>query len=78
MKKRNLSKSKIMAGVQCAKRLYLEIHRPDLIEVSTAQQAIFDTGHKVGEIAQAILPRRNDGVLVGHDKNLSKAIEQTT
>jgi Domain of unknown function(DUF2779) len=48
----SLSKSKIIAHRQCPKRLWLQINRPDLIEVSNATQARFDEGNRVGDIAR--------------------------
>ena len=53
----NLSKSRFAAGLQCLKRLYLEFHRRDLADsVSESQQAIFDTGTAVGELARQRFP----------------------
>ena len=49
---RNLSKSKLIAFRQCPKRLWLEIHRPDLREDSAATQASFQVGNKVGDLAR--------------------------
>jgi len=46
-----LSKSKIMASLQCPKRVHLEINRPDLVQYSAAQEAVFAIGHEVGDIA---------------------------
>ncbi|MCY0854028.1 hypothetical protein [Cupriavidus sp. D39] len=51
---RALSKSKLMAFRQCPKRLWLEIHRPELREDSATTEASFQVGHQVGEIAQRL------------------------
>lgn len=61
---RKLSKSKLIAYRQCPKRLWLEIHRPDLREDSAATQAIFSVGHSVGEIAQRLYDPLGTGVLL--------------
>jgi hypothetical protein len=46
---RNLSKSKIIAYRQCPKRLWLEIHKPELRD-DYASQAVFAIGnHKKGQ-----------------------------
>ncbi len=46
-----------MAGLQCLKRLYLEVHHRDLADpVAPSQQAIFDTGNLVGELARDRFP----------------------
>ena len=34
-----LSKSRIMAGLQCVKRLHLSVHRPELEEENAAAEA---------------------------------------
>eukprot|EP01037_Dinobryon_pediforme_P014554 gene14554-14677_t len=70
-----LSKSKITAFEQCPRRLWLETHRKDLIAYDDARQAVFQTGHEVGAIAQQLHP---GGVLIGHDDQLSLALEQTS
>ena len=41
---RTFSKSKLLALRQCPKRMWLEIHRPDLREESAATQASFQIG----------------------------------
>ena len=57
-----LSKSRFIAGLQCLKRLYLECNHRDLADpVSPGQQAIFDAGTAVGELARRRFP---GGVLV--------------
>jgi Domain of unknown function(DUF2779) len=51
---RSLSKSKLMAYLQCPKRLWLELHQPELKVDSAQAQSAFSTGHEVGEIARKI------------------------
>ena len=51
---RNLSKSKLIAFRQCPKRLWLEVHHPELRADSSATQAVFAAGHQVGELAQKL------------------------
>lgn len=64
---RTLSKSKIMAFRQCPRRVWLEVHRPDLKEDSAATQASYNTGHTVGEIARRLYDRSGDGELIDID-----------
>lgn len=59
---RTLSKSKLIAFRQCPKRLWLEIHRPDLRQDSSSTQASFNVGFQVGDIAQQIY----DPLKIGH------------
>lgn len=61
---RILSKSKLLAFRQCPKRLWLEIHRPELREDSAATQANFDVGHRVGEIARRLYDPKGKGQLI--------------
>lgn len=51
MPKRNLSECKMIAYRQCPKRLWLQIHKPDVAEVSSQSKANFATGNQVGDIA---------------------------
>jgi len=52
-----LSKSKYMEGLQCSKLLWYEYNdKAAFPPVGPAQQAIFDTGTKVGEVAQQLFP----------------------
>lgn len=60
---RSLSKSKLLAYRQCPKRLWLEIHRSDLIEWTDQAQANFLVGHEVGGIAQTIYDPKGKGVV---------------
>jgi len=73
---RGLSKSKLIAYRQCARRIWLEVHRRDLNRTSPATQAIFDTGHRVGEVAQRIYGR-GGGHLVPFEPGLGAAVEET-
>jgi len=52
-----LSKSKFLSGLQCHKRLYLEVHHPSLATKPDAgTQAMFDMGTEVGELARSRFP----------------------
>lgn len=61
---RNLSKSKIIAYLQCPRRLWLEIHRPELRSDSAGAQARFSAGDRVGEIARQLYDPKQKGVTV--------------
>ena len=52
-----LSKSRYLSGLQCHKRLYLEVHAPALAtRPDSAVQAILDMGTDVGELARRRFP----------------------
>lgn len=62
---RLLSKSQFTRGVQCHKSLWLYRHQPDLrAPVTPEQQAVFDSGTKVGVLARTLFP---DGILIEAD-----------
>ncbi|MGD2032335.1 MAG: DUF2779 domain-containing protein [Gammaproteobacteria bacterium] len=69
-----LSKSKFLAGWQCPRRLWLEVHEPGKAEVPESTERAFRTGHQVGDIARRLFP---DGILITHDDTLSRALEET-
>src|SRR5215470_983998 len=70
----SLSKSKLNAYHQCKKRLWLEVHRRDLLEASAATSRIFAVGQQVGSLARA---EHADGILVPDDLAWSEAEQQT-
>jgi len=69
-----LSKSRVLSGLQCERRLWLENFRPELSEVDAGAQARFDTGYQVGDIARELF---GPGTLIGHVHELDLAIAET-
>ncbi len=61
---RRLSKSKLLAYRQCPRRLWLEIHRPDLNITDAETEAGFKAGHHVGDIARGLYDPNGKGVLI--------------
>ncbi len=75
---RNLSKSRLLSFRQCPKRLWLELHRPELKVDSTAARASFQGGHELGAVARRIYDPEGRGVLVdpqveGYDEALARS-----
>jgi len=68
-----LSKSKIIAYRQCPKRLWLEVHHPELRVDSAATRASFQVGHQVGEIARQIYDPAGEGTCIDIAKDGFKA-----
>ena len=60
---RQLSKSKIIAFRQCPKRLWLELHRPELRDDS-GSEIVFAIGNQVGDVARRIYDTNGDGKLI--------------
>lgn len=75
-RKKRLSKSKFIYGLQCPKRLYLELHHRELASPPTAmEEAVFYRGTAVGELARKEFP---DGILVDADyRQPEKALKDT-
>jgi hypothetical protein len=71
-----LSKSRLMSFRQCPRRLWLEKHRPDLAVEPPGQQARFDAGHTIGDIARRLYDT-GGGVLIDYDDGLSAAMRRT-
>jgi hypothetical protein len=67
-----------MALRQCPKRLWLEIHRPDLREDSAATQASFNVGFQVGDIARQIYDPDGRGALIDIEtEDFTQAFERS-
>lgn len=74
---KNLSKSKIVAYRQCPKRLWLEVHKPELREDSAATEATFARGNQVGDLARSLYDN-GEGVLVDFNEvGFAKAFEMS-
>ena len=69
-----LSKSKIIAGLQCPKRLWLQVHRPDLLHESAQTQQSYGVGNELGKLAQSLYPA---GKLIEDIYNPTKAVDAT-
>lgn len=77
---RAFSKSKLLALRQCPKRLWLEVHHPELREDSAGTEASFQVGFQVGDIARQIYDSKGEGVLIdvgreGFERALSRSAE---
>lgn len=75
-----LSKSKLIAFRQCEKRLWLEVHRPELRDDSGPTQVSLRSGNEVGDIARRIYDGASTGVLLnaqadGYANTLRRSLE---
>lgn len=62
----SLSKSLYVRGLQCHKSLYLEKYHPELKSVDSGTEALFETGHQVGDAALGLFP---GGIMVPYSEN---------
>jgi hypothetical protein len=74
---RNLSKSKIIAYRQCPKRLWLEVHKPELRDDS-ASEVVFQIGNHVGDVARNIYDVKGNGEFIdihelGHQQAIARS-----
>lgn len=77
-KMRTLSKSKLLAYRQCSKRLWLEVHHPELRADSAATQMSFNVGHQVGDIARHLYDPNTTGELIDFQREgFNAAFERT-
>jgi len=76
MKRRLLSKSKYLNGLQCPRYLWLLFNDKDKIpEPDVSTQHVFDEGHQIGELARQLFP---DGIDLSNEDfigNLNKTRE---
>jgi hypothetical protein len=70
-----LSKSLYLSGLQCHKRLWLEVNAPTRPALSAAQQRMVDQGTEVGKLARQFFP---EGLLIDASfSQVEQAIAQT-
>lgn len=69
-----LSKSKIISGLQCLKRLWLKVHRPELAKYSEKAALFLQAGNDAHKAYRQLVP---NGILVEHVDDLHAALEQT-
>jgi hypothetical protein len=74
MRSFRLSKSRITAGLQCGKRLWLSVHRPDLQIYGADAERRFAAGDGVGLIARRLY---GPGALIDGGRNLSQSLRDT-
>ena len=67
-----LSKSRYCEGITCIKKLWLSINKPE--EKEELNEAVFETGTKVGELAKNLYGKFID---IEFNNNLSKMIDDT-
>lgn len=72
--KKGLSKSRLLNWRQCPKRLWLEVHMPDLRIVTPEAERRFQVGHQVGAIARDL---EENGLLIGFENDLHAALAAT-
>jgi hypothetical protein len=69
-----LSKSRITYGLQCGKRLWLQVHRPALAYYPPETRRRFAAGHDVNDVARALYA---DGILIEWQEDLDHAVRAT-
>lgn len=76
---RTFSKSKLLALRQCPKRLWLEVHRPELREDTAETLVSYQVGHRVGDVARQIYDPDHRGALIDvQSEGFSRAFERSS
>jgi len=70
-----LSKTKIISGLQCVKRLYLQVHQPKEAEIDERAERLIQSGYRVQEVARGLHP---EGRLIGYQTAVADALRQTS
>ncbi|MDX1922444.1 MAG: DUF2779 domain-containing protein [Alphaproteobacteria bacterium] len=74
---RRFSKSKLLAFRQCPKRLWLEVHKPEL-RVDSGAEVSMSVGNEVGAIARALYDPEAQGILINaQEEGFEKALERS-
>jgi hypothetical protein len=68
-----LSKSRLLSGLQCPKKLYLEVRQPSLADYDLAASQRMQMGDRVGELARQL----NPGVFLDGGYPLRQALAET-
>jgi hypothetical protein len=71
-----LSKSRVMASLQCLKRVFLEVNHPALAEYPPGTEAVFEVGHQVGDIAVQVYGQGR-GEYIPFEGGLGRALART-
>jgi len=72
------SKSKILSSLQCQKKLWLELNRPELAEYDASSEKNFRIGNRIGAIAQKIYDPSGQGAVIDPFKlGFDKAVHTT-
>ncbi len=69
-----LSKSNVLSGVQCPKRLYLEAHKPELLKEGGSLALKRFMGYQAGEAAKTLF---SDGELIEYEEDISGSLKKT-
>lgn len=71
---KQITKSRILSGLRCPKRLWLQTYLPEEAKPSSTSQLTITNGIEVGDRARLDYP---DGILIGHVEQPSLAVAET-
>jgi hypothetical protein len=74
----SLSKSKLLAYRQCPRRLWLEVHHPELREDSASARAKFAVGNQIGDLARQLYDPGHQGTLFNPQQDGFDTVFQQT
>ena len=78
MAPRNLSKSKLIAYRQCPRRVWLEVHNPELRQDSAGSAGRMEAGNELGRLARLIYDPENKGETIDAQRDgFRQALERS-
>lgn len=78
MAPRSLSKSKLIAFRQCPKRVWLEVHKPELRQDSAQAEMRMEAGNELGRLARKLYDPEGRGVLIdAQTEGFSQALRRS-
>lgn len=70
----NITKSRVLSGLRCPKRLWLQTNQPELAEPSSNSALTIANGNEVGAMARLNYP---NGILIEHISQPDLAVAET-
>lgn len=72
---KHITKSRVLSGLRCSKRLWLQTYQPELAKLSSTSQLTIANGNAVGQVARLGYPT---GILIEHIEQPEVAVQETS
>lgn len=72
---KHITKSRVLSGLRCPKRLWLQTYQPELAKPSSTSQLTIANGNAVGQVARLGYPT---GILIEHIEQPDVAVQETS
>ena len=71
---KHITKSRVLSGLRCPKRLWLQTFKPELGKLSSTSDLTIANGNEIGRMARL---NYADGILIEHVENPNLAVVET-